>query len=157
MPDDAGMGSGQHHKRRRIYGIVRRAGMIRDEGGSVLIEAAIALPVLITLLLGIVSYGSWMMAAHSVQLAANEAARAALTGLNQTERDAIANASVSHSVLADRTVDARHIAVVTARDGVYYTVTVRYDFAGSGLAIKGPLATPGGIIARSAIVRLTSS
>ena len=51
--------------------------MSRHERGSVLVEAAFALPLMIILLLGILLYGGWLMTAHSLQQAANDAARAA--------------------------------------------------------------------------------
>lgn len=150
-----GLQNNRHRKVSRSCSSVARA-FQRNDDGAVLVEAAVALPLLLALMLGIVGYGSWMMSAHSVQLAANEAARAALVGINQAERNAIINASVANSVLADGTVEPGHIAVQSSRDGFYLKVTVRYDFARSGLAMNGLVPTPAEVIERSAIVRLTT-
>ncbi|HSI16265.1 MAG TPA: TadE family protein, partial [Sphingomonas sp.] len=47
-----------------------------DLRGVAVVEMAIVLPVLLVILMGIVTYGSWFLTAHSVQQVANDAARA---------------------------------------------------------------------------------
>ena len=65
--------------------------LLADKAGAVLVEVALTFPILIVLILGILSYGSWLMAAHTVQQAANEAARAALAGISSSERRSLAD------------------------------------------------------------------
>ncbi|GAA3263164.1 hypothetical protein GCM10020258_28240 [Sphingomonas yabuuchiae] len=45
---------------------------------------------MLTMLMGIVSFGEYFLTAHLVQQAANDAARAALAGMSATERKGIA-------------------------------------------------------------------
>lgn len=140
--------------------MVRRRGLFcrlgQDRAGSMVVEAAFALPLLITLMIGIVSYGIWLMAAHSVQEAANHAARAAIAGINQAERDSLVDASLDNGLLANGTVDAERVTVTTSLDGAYYTVSIRYDAANSGIFASGLIPLPDEIIERDAVVRLSA-
>ena len=137
------------HSLRRIATLPRHA------AGSVLIEAAFAIPVLITLLFGMVIYGSWFMTAHSLQQAANDAARAAVAGLDPTERLALVNQSVNASRPAFPSPAAQAIAVSTDYRDNFYRVTLRYDLANTPIfsASLFPIATP--LLERSAVVRIT--
>ncbi|NWP29106.1 pilus assembly protein, partial [Escherichia coli] len=60
-----------------------------ERRGAAAIEMALSLPVLLLLICGIVTYGGWFLCANSVQQAANEAARAAIGGLDPNERAAL--------------------------------------------------------------------
>jgi Flp pilus assembly protein TadG len=50
-----------------------------DTRGTAIIEMALLLPLFLMLLLGILIYGQYFLLAHSVQQAANDGARAAIT------------------------------------------------------------------------------
>ena len=130
--------------------------LIRDCRGATIVEAAIALPMIIILLLGAISYGAWFMAAHSVQQAANEGARAALAGLDDADRDAIVSHVVETGVLDTGTVDADLIAVSTSLDQNLYTVRVTYDASSSMLLNHSLIPLPASRIVRTASVRLNS-
>ena len=82
------------------------------------------------MLAGLLGYGHWFMIAHGVQQAADSAARAAIAGLDDAERAAlVADAVANGTTVPDRT----RLGVETARDGSYYSVTLRYDLRGEGL------------------------
>lgn len=138
----------------RCISLIQR--LRRNERGAVLVEAAFILPVVITLLLGAVSYGMWFMAAHSVQQAANEGARAVLAGINEDDREAIVADVVNEGVLASGTVNSEKVSVDTALNGNFYTVTVSYDTADSLLLSTSIIPLPEGPIVREARVRLNS-
>lgn len=121
-----------------------------------IVETAFALPLLITLMVGMVSYGVWLMAALSVQDAANHAARAALAGNDNGERRQLVTESIAHGVLSEGIVDPALVQVSTSLDGTYYTVTVTYDIAASGVFTSGAIPLPDDTIRRSAVVRLGS-
>lgn len=125
-----------------------------DERGSVVVEAAFALPILITVLLGMISYGSWFITAHHVQSAANDAARAALSGLNNAERARLVANSIGHSVIGNDTLDPTKLEIETSIDGAYYTVTLRYDGEASLIDAASLLPMPSDQIERTAVVRL---
>jgi Flp pilus assembly protein TadG len=127
-----------------------------DARGAVLVEAAIALPILITLLLGIVTYAAWFMAAHSLQEAANDAARAALAGIDGDERQQLVDQSVANSVIDTGTLNADLVTVTTAQDASYYKVTLRYDAEHSALFASALVPLPAGVIRRTAVVQLSS-
>ncbi|MET0360422.1 MAG: TadE/TadG family type IV pilus assembly protein [Sphingobium sp.] len=131
------------------------AALLADARGSVLIETALSLPILILFLVGILTYGGWIMAAHSVQQAANEGARAALAGLDDAERRTIAVQTVTRTIGDGSMVNPSLIATSAARtsDG-YLTVTVTYDAPRSALFTSAIVPLPPGPIRRASVVRL---
>ncbi len=131
-----------------------RLDFVRDQRGSVLVEAAFALPLIISLLFGILIYGCWFMTAHSIQQAANDAARTAMAGLNDTERRALVNSSVAASLANAATVRIANVAITTAQANSYYTVTLTYDLAGVPIFAASPFPLPGTLIQRDSVVRL---
>ncbi|MBT0671297.1 pilus assembly protein [Novosphingobium profundi] len=135
----------------------RSAGNVRiasDTRGAVLVEAALALPVLITLLLGVITYAGWFMAAHTLQQVANEAARASVEGLDALERRQIVDATVADSVLHAGTLDPDLVTVRTGIDGQYFRVTLSYDVTRSGMFQNSLVPLPGPTIDREATVQL---
>jgi Flp pilus assembly protein TadG len=132
----------------------RPAPLFRDDRGSVLVEAAFAVPLLVSLLFGILAYGNWFMTAHSLQQAANDAARAAVAGLDGTERRSLVDQSLAASRAAFPMPGAQAIAVsITDADG-YYTVTLRYDLANAPVFAATPFPLPGATLQRSAVVHI---
>ncbi|MCJ2182609.1 pilus assembly protein [Novosphingobium sp. 1949] len=125
-----------------------------NRSGAVLVEAALALPVLISLLLGVVTYGAWFMSAHSLQQVANEAARASVAGLDATERRQIVDATIAKSVLSAGTIEPDLLNVETGIDGAYYRVTLSYDVAHSTMFANSLVPLPGDTITREATVQL---
>jgi Flp pilus assembly protein TadG len=118
------------------------------------VEAAFALPLLVSLLFGILVYGSWFMTAHCIQQAANDAARTAMAGLNDTERRALVDSSVTASLANAATVRIANVVVTTAQANSYYTVTLTYNLANVPLFAASPFPMPGTLIQRDAVVRL---
>lgn len=126
----------------------------RDMRGSVLVEAAIALPLLIALLLGILIYGSWFMTAHSLQQAANEAARSAVAGLDAPERQALVQQSVAASAASLPLRNSHPIGVNSSENSGYFTVTLDYDLSGNPLFSSSFIPVPSRTLERSAVIRI---
>lgn len=126
------------------------------QAGSSLIEAAFALPVLILLLIGILAYGSWFMTAHSLQQAANDAARASVAGLTTTERRTLVDQSVTAARAAFPMPGAQTITIGANESGGYYTVTLRYNLSNAPIFSAMPFPLPGNVLERSAVVRINS-
>lgn len=141
----------RHHSHTRFRPI---AALPHHERGSALMEAAFALPVLILLLIGIVIYGSWFMTAHSLQQAANDAARASVAGLDAAERRALVDQSIAASRAAFPAPAAQTIAIGTDESGGYYTVTLSYDLANAPVFAATPIPMPASTLRRSAVVRI---
>ncbi|MCE7796678.1 pilus assembly protein [Sphingobium sufflavum] len=134
----------------------RRPALLADARGAILIEAALTLPILVLFLIGILTYGTWFMAAHVVQQAANEGARAALAGLTDGERTTIVAQTVTRSLGASTNlVSPALVATATQTSDGYYTVTVTYDAPRSTLFGSSLIPLPPGPIRRASVVKLS--
>lgn len=126
---------------------------IRDRRGAAIVEFALALPLLLVLIIGILAYGQYFLVAHEVQQAANDAARATLGGLNRTEREAIARDSIAASARAG-SLDPAVTRSDVAESGNLLTVTVRHDASHIALLNTQILPVPDTLIQRRAVVRI---
>ncbi|VXC73619.1 TadE/TadG family type IV pilus assembly protein [Sphingomonas sp. AX6] len=127
----------------------------RDQRGAALVEFALALPLLLVLIIGILAYGQYFLVAHEVQQAANDAARATLGGLNRTERVAIARDSIAASARAG-SLDPSLTQSEIVESDTLLTVTVRHDASGIALLSSPLLPVPDTLIQRRAVVRIGS-
>jgi Flp pilus assembly protein TadG len=132
-----------------------RSSLLRDERGVAAIEFAVILPVFLLLLFGIICYGGYFWMAHDVQQTANDAARAALAGLDATERQQLAERSVATHVAdgGSLTLGKTKVRVAERDDNVI--VTVSYDARGSAFwRVMSLLPMPSTTIDRTATVAL---
>jgi Flp pilus assembly protein TadG len=129
-----------------------RTGLLRSERGVAAMEMAFALPVLLALLMGILSYGEWFLTAHTVQQAANDAARSAIAGLTQGERTQLANVKMN-TVLASSLNPTRATLSASEINNVM-TVSIRYDASNDPMLHVAFVAPPSPIIQRSAAISL---
>lgn len=130
--------------------------MRRCERGVAVVEFALVAPVLLAMLAGIVTYAGWFWMSHSLQQAANDAARATLAGLSATERRSIAGNVVAGDLAAGSTLDPRKAVVTVEEISEMVTVRVRYDAAGSPLLAFAFVPLPSTTITRSAAIRLAA-
>lgn len=133
-----------------------RCRLAADRDGTVLIETAIILPLLVMFLCGIISWGTWYMAAHGIQEAANEGARAAIQGIDATERDQLARAAVSASAGTATLINPQLLTTTLSLNGSYLTVRLSYDVTRMPLFRMSMVPLPGNAISRSATVKLYS-
>ncbi len=104
--------------------------LIADDKGTSAIEFALIVPVFLTFVFGILAYGVYFGAMHSVQQLAADAARASVGGMTNTERAALAQAFVTNAA-------SRYAFIVPAKiqttaqamqgDPNSFEVSVRYD------------------------------
>lgn len=132
-----------------------RSGFRHDVAGAVAVEFAFLAPMLIFIMMGITGYGGYFWMSHSVQQMANDAARAAMPGLNAAERAGLARASVLASAGDYAQLTASKVTTqVLDRDG-RMTVKVSYDAASSfAFAVRGLAPMPSDQIQRQASVQL---
>lgn len=127
----------------------------RNQSGATAVEFAILLPVFLTLVFGIVVFGSYLTMVHGVQQLAAEAARMSIAGLTDGERGSLALGYVTSSATSYPLLDATKLNVVAApssSDPNAYVVTVRYD-ASSSFIFALPFVPPlPSLIARSAVI-----
>jgi len=128
--------------------------LIGSRSGNSLIEFSIALPMLLMILIGIASYASWFFMAHSIQQAANDAARAGVAGLTAAERASLVQGTVTLDVTRTSMLDPAKATVAVQDDGASLFVTVSYDASKSGLLKMPIVPTPPLQIVRTASVRL---
>lgn len=102
----------------------------RSNTGTSAVEFALLAPVFILILLGMVAYGIYFGASNSVQQIAADAARTALAGLNQTERQTLVASFLSNNASGYPFVDASKLtyqANDSTADGNQFVVSIQYD------------------------------
>lgn len=109
-----------------------------DQSGAVAIEFVLIAPILFTLLFGIICLGYFMGVSHSVHQLAAGAARASVTGLDQSERADLAEAYLSQAgtrypLLVDSGVS--DTVTFDGTDPAGITVAVSYSVEGTLLEI----------------------
>jgi Flp pilus assembly protein TadG len=72
-----------------------RASLSRDEGGTVAIEFAIVLVLLLTVMFGIIAFGFQFATHIALSYAVSEGGRSAVAGLTSTERQQLATDAVN--------------------------------------------------------------
>ncbi|MET0170558.1 MAG: TadE/TadG family type IV pilus assembly protein [Aliihoeflea sp.] len=98
--------------------------------GSTAIEFAILSPVYLLFLLGMIAYGIYLGASHSVQQLASEAARLSVGGLTEVERRTMALDYITNHSQGYAFVDPAKLQVEvadSAADGTRFVVDLRYD------------------------------
>ena len=108
----------------------------RSSSGAVAVEFVIIGPVLVLLLLGIMVYGGYFLMAHSVQQLANDAARAALGGLSDTERQQLASNCLANELHTYGFLNPKLVQLAYADQSQVMTVNIAYDASGSELCWK---------------------
>ncbi len=124
--------------------------------GTSSVEFALVAPLLIVLCVGIVAFGSALGFAHSLQTAASEAARAAVAGLDNSERIALATSAAQTNLAANVLLNPRALAVSAGpspADPNVFTVTVRYDLGATLLGTVPRLLPMPTSLTRTASIR----
>ena len=123
--------------------------------GSAAVEFAFVGPMLILLLMGMVVYGGWFWLAQSVQSVATESARAAVGGLDDAERQAMAEAFFGDIIDDTTGLDPAKATVTVQADADVIRVQVTYDASDHPvMAMAGLVPSPSATIQRQAIVRI---
>jgi Flp pilus assembly protein TadG len=101
--------------------------VVADRSGAAAVEFALISPILIVLFWGIISYGGYFFTAHTVQQLANDAARAAVAGLDDAERTQLARDCVTREAAVFGQMQQRPPATAFVNDGKSIAVSVTYD------------------------------
>jgi Flp pilus assembly protein TadG len=133
------------------------AAWVRDSSGTSAVEFAILTPVFLLLLTGMLAYGIYFGAAHSLQQLAADAARTAIAGLNETERNSLVRTFLDGNAGDYMLIERNRLSFTIGDkpgDPSQYRVTLRYD--ASQLPIWNlypPLPLPSAEIAYSSTIR----
>src|ERR1700712_4124544 len=98
--------------------------------GATAVEFAMVLPIFLTIVFGIVVFGSYLAVVHGVQQLAAEAARSSVGGMSETDRATLATTYVSANATTYPMIDKTHLTVNAATSGSnanVFVVTVNYD------------------------------
>jgi Flp pilus assembly protein TadG len=105
-------------------------GLLADRSATSAIEFAILSPLFLIFVMGIIAYGIYFGASHSVQQIAADAARTAIAGLNETERRSLATDYVNKNAGGYPFIDPRKLSIEVGdskADGSQFVVMLRYD------------------------------
>lgn len=115
-------------------------------------------PLFILVLLGMVAYGIYFGASHSIQQIAADAARTAISGLDEQERQQLVDGFVHRNAGGYPFVDLTGLTVTaqdSAADGSQFVVSVRYDASNLPIwNLLSDLPMPDVVIARSSTIRV---
>lgn len=131
--------------------------LVTENKGAAAVEFAIVAPVFILLLLTLFGFGVYLSAASSVQQIAADAARAAVAGLNPSERVSLARDYISRSTLDYYLLEPSRLTVSVSDDisnARQFTVRVEYDAAGLPIWGLYSFALPDRKIKRFSTIRI---
>jgi Flp pilus assembly protein TadG len=116
--------------RRRIRSGVASMALLRNErSGVAALEFALVTPVLLLMIFVMLAMGLYLMFVHEVQELASSTARSSVAGLNETERNSLAQQFVANSVANSALLTAADVSLQTTTSGTpatNYAVTISY-------------------------------
>ncbi len=113
-----------------------------SDDGAAAIEFAFVAPVMILLVMGMIAYGIFFGAAHSVQQIAADAARVSIAGIDEAERKQLVGNFISHNSSGYVFINPKMLAFTVGgapHDASQLLVSVSYD--ATSLPIWGLLSS----------------
>lgn len=134
-----------------------RRQLLQHQGGTAVIEFAILTPVYLLMLTGMLAYGVYFGAAHALQQLAADAARTAIAGIDQTERDQLVSDFITRNAAAYMLIDPtrlQHEIGDHPSDANQYVVRLTYDATALPIwNLYPPLPLPSTTMAYGATIR----
>ena len=127
------------------------------EKGTAALEFAIISPIFILVLMTLIAYGIYLSAAHSVQQITADAARTAIAGVTEAEREQLVNNYITQSTINDAFLDRSKFTITVQPDPAnanQFTVSVAYDATNLPIWNLYSYALPGKTITRFATIRM---
>lgn len=125
------------------------------QAGSAAIEFALVAPVFLAMLLGILVYGLYFGLSHSVEELAAQAARVSVAGLDDQERETLAEAYLTDNERYYPLIEPARLTVAAgpaSGEPDVFVVTLHYDLTDSVLDLF-PRILPNPAIAASAAIQ----
>lgn len=136
----------------------RSCKFLPSTAGTAAVEFAIVAPLFIFLVLGMIAYGIYFGAAHSVQQIAADAARTAIAGLDETERQTLAQHFIDVNAGGYTFIEADKLEVEVndnPDDAEQFVVSVQYNADNLPIwRFLSRLPLPGKTISRSSTIRI---
>jgi Flp pilus assembly protein TadG len=131
------------------------------DDGAAAVEFAVIAPVFIFFGLGIIAYGIYFGAAHSVQQLAADAARTSVAGLSASERQSLVANFITNNAKSYVLIDPSGVSYsvgASANDSSEYQVTIRYNAASLPIwDLYPPLPLPSRTISFTSLIRIGGS
>jgi Flp pilus assembly protein TadG len=128
-----------------------------DTRATSAIEFAILAPVFLLMLGGMMAYGLYFGVANSVQQLTADAARTAIAGLNETERNQLVAGFLNRNAGEYLLIDQSRISFAIGDkpgDPSQYRVTVHYDASDLPIwSLSLPLPLPSSLITYTSVIR----
>jgi len=129
-----------------------------DRSGTAAVEFAILSPLFILFLMGMIAYGIYFGASHSLQQIAADAARTSIAGLNSAERKDLATRFITLNASTYPFISLSKIGVDahdSREDGSQFVVELKYDASDLPIwsLLKG-LPLPGKTIIKRSTIRV---
>jgi Flp pilus assembly protein TadG len=129
----------------------------KQSTGSSAVEFALITPCFLLLIFGLSIYASIYVTLNGIQQLAAEAARASVAGLNDTERNQLAQAYISNNMGAYPFLNTQKLTITAGTTGTAaptYQVSLAYDMSGSFIySFTRLLPLPPPQIVRSAAIQ----
>jgi len=129
----------------------------KQSTGSAAVEFALIIPCFLLLIFGLSVYASIYITLNGIQQLASEAVRASVAGLNDTERNQLAQAYISNNTSAYPFLNAQRLTMTSGTTGTTaptYQVSLSYDMSGSFIySVTSLLPLPPPHIVRSAAIQ----
>lgn len=125
--------------------------------GAAAVEFALVAPLFIMLLLTTFAYGIYLSAAHSIQQITAEAARAAVAGITNEEREEIATEFVNKATIDSSLISRANLAVEVkqdAADPTRFSVILSYSATNLPIWQLYAFALPDTVIRRQTTIRI---
>lgn len=135
--------------------ILRR--LFIDRKGAAAVEFAIVAPLFLLCVLTLIAYGIYLSAAHSIQQIAADAARTAIAGLSEAEREKLATDYIRRSTMSQTFIKTSRMNVSVrddANNANQFTVTIKYDASDLPIWSLFTFALPSDQIERYATIRV---
>lgn len=133
------------------------ASILANRKGTAAVEFAIIAPLFLLVVFSIISYGLYLSTANTIEQMAADAARTAVAGLNETERQALATRYIETTTSAHPFLDRTKLAVSVKDDLAnknQFTVSLSYDAGSLPIWTLFSFALPEPDIRRYATIRL---
>lgn len=129
-----------------------------NRDGTSSVEFAILTPLFLLFLFGMVAYGIYFGASHSIQQIAADAARTAVAGLSPSERRTLASDYIARNAGDYPFVDPHKLSLTirdSPSDADEFSVSIRYDARDLPIwSLLDSLPLPDMTIARSSTIRI---
>jgi len=127
--------------------------LLKNKRGVAAVEFALIAPVFIALVMGTITYGSYFLAAHTIQQVANDSARASIAGMDDDERRTIVQATVDTQMAGYPFLKGQVKGVDVKRSDATVSVRVTYD-GRKDLWTQLLVPAPSTTIIRDAVIQL---